>query len=271
VNTIAVSLGDSCIDHYLPPIDRDFIGGSALNVAVHMQQAGLPSAYVGKVGCDRYGELILQALGEEKVNISHVQIAAGTTKLANIRLTADNEHVFIHKQHIPLPQIELDDRTLAFIRQHQLVHTSWLGGAQSYLAAFKQAALLVSIDYGEGHNAAFIEETISQADLAFFSIPVGIEEQVRGRAQELNLGGPSLVVVTRGQLGSLAFYQGEFYTQPAYPVQVVDTLGAGDAFIGTFLAGWLKGLNLQDCLERASRAAAYACTHYGGWYGAEVG
>ena len=270
MNTIAVSLGDNCIDHYLAPIDKDFIGGNALNVSIHMQRAGLPSAYVGALGSDRYGELILQALRKEKVNISHVQNVAGPSKRATIRLTADNEHVFIHERHIPISRLELDDRALRFIRKHRLVHTSWLGGAQDYLAGFKDALLQISIDYGEGHNAAFIEETLSLADLAFFSIPEATEEQARQRAQEMSRGGSGLVVVTRGRQGSLAFYHDEVHTQPAFPAQVVDTLGAGDAFIGAFLAGWLMGLSIPDCLEQASRAAAYACTHHGGWHGSET-
>jgi hypothetical protein len=73
MNTIAVSLGDSCVDHYLAPIEKDFISGNALNVAVHMQQAGLPSAYVGSVGNDRCGEHILGALHEQSVDVFHVQ------------------------------------------------------------------------------------------------------------------------------------------------------------------------------------------------------
>jgi fructoselysine 6-kinase len=271
VSTIAVSLGDCCIDHYLAPIEKDFIGGSAVNVAIHMRRAGLPCACVGAVGNDRYGDLTLQALQGQNVDASHVQITTGPSKRANIRLTAHNEHEFIHEEHVPIPRLVLDDRTQAFVKRHQLVHTSWLGGAQDYLAAFKQAALLLSIDYGEGQNAAFIAETICLADLAFLSMPVEAEEQARQRAQELCRRGATLAVVTRGRQGSLTLYQGEFFTQPAYPVRVVDTLGAGDAFIGTFLHGWLEGLSTQDCLERASRAAAFTCTHLGGWYGAGIG
>lgn len=270
MNTIAVSLGDGCIDHYLSPIEKDFIGGNALNVAVHMQRAGLPCAFVGYVGGEQYGERIKQALHEEGIDGSHVQTTAGPTKKANIRLSGDNEPIFIHDQHVPITQLRLDDTTLAFILQHRLVHTSWLGGAQAYLNAIAGTPLLVSIDYGEGRNAAFIEETLSLANVAFYSMPEGTEEQARLRAQELGCGGPGLVVVTRGSQGSLACLSGEFYTQTAYPVTVVDTLGAGDAFIGTFLAGWLMGLGVADCLEQASRAAAFTCTHHGSWYGAEV-
>jgi fructoselysine 6-kinase len=270
MNTKAVSLGDCCIDHYLPPIDREFIGGNALNVAVHMRRAGLPTAFVGAVNGDRYGQIILQALRQQNVDISHMQRTASPSRRAKVQLTAKNEHVFIHEQDVPTPRLELDDRTLSFIQQHQLVHSSWLGGAQGYLPAIKQAAQRLSLDYGEGQDTAFLEKTRTLADLAFFSMPLGTEEQARWRAEEMGRWGADVVVVTRGRGGSLALCNGEFYSQPAYPVQVVDSLGAGDAFIGTFLAGWLVGLSAKDCLERASGAAAFTCTYYGAWSGAEV-
>lgn len=270
MSTIAVSLGDGCIDHYLSPIEKDFIGGNALNVAVHMQRAGLPCAFVGRVGSDQSGERIKNALFEEGIDGSHVQTTAGPTRRANIRLSGANEPVFIHEQHVPITQPRLDDKTLAFILQHRLVHTSWLDEAQAYLNAIAGTPLLVSVDYGEGRNIPFIEQTLSLATAAFFSMPEGTEEQARRRAEEMDGGGLRLVVVTRGRQGSMACLRGEFYTQPAYPVTVVDTLGAGDAFIGTFLAGWLMGLGVADCLERASRVAAFTCTHHGSWYGAEV-
>jgi fructoselysine 6-kinase len=270
MNTKAVSLGDCCIDHYLPPIDREFIGGNALNVAIHIGRAGLPAAFVGAVSGDRYGQIILQALRQQNVDTSHVQHTASPSRRAKIQLTNENEHIFIHEGHIPTPRLELDDRALSFIKQHQLVHSGWLGGAQGYLPAIKQAIQCLSLDYGEGQDTTFLEKTRSLADLAFFSMPLGTEEQARSRAEEMGRWGAEVVVVTRGRGGSLAFCNGEFYSQPAYPVQVVDSLGAGDAFIGTFLAGWLLDLSTKDCLERASGAAAFTCTHYGGWTGAEV-
>jgi fructoselysine 6-kinase len=270
MSTTAVSLGDSCIDHYLSPIDKEFIGGNALNVAVHMVRAGLPCAYVGNVGTDQVGESILQVLRAEGVDVSHVLIAAGATKRVNIRLNEDHEPVFIHKNPVSVAQLYLNDETLEFIRQFQLVHTSWLGGAQAYLAALKGFHLQVSIDYGQGHDTAFFEETLPLADVAFYSLPQGTEEQARAKALQMNRGGSRLAVITRGRYGSLACLEGEFTTQPAQSVQVVDTLGAGDAFIGAFLASLVMGKGAAECLQRAARTAAHTCTHLGGWYGAEM-
>jgi fructoselysine 6-kinase len=49
------TVGDNCIDRYLPPVDRSLVGGNAVNVAVNLRRAGHPAAYFGAVGDDEDG------------------------------------------------------------------------------------------------------------------------------------------------------------------------------------------------------------------------
>lgn len=58
----AVCAGDNCIDRYLPPFNRSFVGGNAVNVAVYLQKHGIPAAYIGVVGDDADGRRTLDAL-----------------------------------------------------------------------------------------------------------------------------------------------------------------------------------------------------------------
>jgi sulfofructose kinase len=68
-----------------------------------------------------------------------------------------------------------------------------------------------------------------------------------------------VTVVTRGADGCVAYADGETIEVPAYPVEVVSTLGAGDVFHGALLASLVRGLALRDALERASKCAALSC------------
>jgi len=261
----AVCVGDNCVDFYLPPINRRYIGGNAVNLAVHLCRAGIPTAYIGAVGDDADGELTLHKLREEGVDVSYVQIVPGQTATTHIRLTPSGERQFIHEYLGPRPILELDELTLNFISQHSLVHNTMAGGTEAYLSHFSRVAgLMVSVDYGERSHPEFIACTLPFVDLAFFSM----NEDQRSEAEELAHSkfsqGPCLVVVTLGSGGSLA-YNGDLYYQPAIPVRVVDTLGAGDSYIGTFLAYWLKGAEIPVCMQNASAAAAETCTHFGGW------
>ena len=84
-------------------------------------------------------------------------------------------------------------------------------------------------------------------------------------ARALADSGPGVVVVTLGAAGSLAYDGNRVWRQPSRPIEVVDTLGAGDAFAGIFLSGWLKGKPMDKILIDATVGAAERCQHYGAW------
>ena len=77
------------------------------------------------------------------------------------------------------------------------------------------------------------------------------------------LGAP-VITVTRGARGSLTWSGGEFFAIPAYPVEVVDTTGAGDVFHGGYLYGVLQGWELRKTVRFASAMAALSCRAMGG-------
>ncbi|MDD3293636.1 MAG: sugar kinase [Geobacteraceae bacterium] len=73
-----------------------------------------------------------------------------------------------------------------------------------------------------------------------------------------------VVTITLGKRGSVTFRDGEIITVPAFPVNAVDTTGAGDVFHGGYLFGILRGSSLSDTIRFASAVAALKCTRIGG-------
>ncbi len=78
---------------------------------------------------------------------------------------------------------------------------------------------------------------------------------------------PGLVVMTMGEHGSIAYDGEKVYRGEAMPVEVVDTLGAGDSYIAAFLCSRLEGMNIQDSMKEGHRAATEICKRLGGWGG----
>ena len=78
-------VGDNCIDYY-DESGLAFPGGNPLNVAVYLRRFGVNSAYLGAVGTDSFGDLLLRRLAEKGVDISHVQRLSGASALCHIRL-----------------------------------------------------------------------------------------------------------------------------------------------------------------------------------------
>ena len=73
----AVCLGDNCIDYYLPPIDRWFVGGNAVNVATYLANHEIETAYIGVVGDDENGQSICEALNTRQIDITYLETLAG--------------------------------------------------------------------------------------------------------------------------------------------------------------------------------------------------
>ncbi|WP_210207461.1 ribokinase [Microvirga aerophila] len=86
-----------------------------------------------------------------------------------------------------------------------------------------------------------------------------------GRLADALLGrGLEMVVVTLGREGAVAYKQNAIpLRQPAFPVDAVDTLGAGDAFTAGLVTGLMEGLSLSDSLERAAACGAILCERIG--------
>jgi 2-dehydro-3-deoxygluconokinase len=116
----------------------------------------------------------------------------------------------------------------------------------------------------------FAEELMAHVDLLF----IGDEEAsaLWGRedeefVRELAASGPREVVLKRGGEGSLAFIDGRIITQPAFPVEEVDPVGAGDAFDAGYLAGHLWGLGAEDRLRAANAMGALSVATLGDYEG----
>lgn len=91
------------------------------------------------------------------------------------------------------------------------------------------------------------------------------EEEIHALAKKAAGYGTKIIGITRGSKGSV-FYDGtEFYTQGICKVDVVDAMGAGDAFIAAFLRHYADNKDMKEALSYAAERAAYACTYAGGF------
>jgi len=82
--------------------------------------------------------------------------------------------------------------------------------------------------------------------------------------QEIHDMGCKYAVATLGEEGCLGYDGIHFYHEPAFPVKVVDTTGAGDVFHGAFAGCLAKRMNWHDILKYSNAAAALSCTKQGG-------
>lgn len=284
-------------------------GGAVANAAVALARLGGAARFVGKLSEDSFGRLLLHVLRENQVDTRFVPTTAqGNTTLALVTLQANGQRAFsFYRQHTADTLLEVSDLDAQIWENVALLHAgSVLLTAEpartTTLTALEQAhtrGLAVSFDvnarpalwYSEAELRAMLRQVVGYVDLlkcsaeevhyldATFPQPLDPADTPRLAAlgQQLLTQGPRLVIITRGELGALLITRQHTVAIAAATCQVLDTTGAGDAFMGAVLSkllehNWiettqlatLSAHELRELGAFANKAASISCTRYGG-------
>lgn len=254
-------LGDCCLDVYIEPVGRVLVGGSCLNVAAGLSRRGVDAVYAGPVGNDDGATRILTFLAEHGLESSRVRrVASARTAVTEIRLESGGERRFLHEDYEILEAYAPADAEWDRLACARAVHSSRMPEYIDRLRALGGAGVRVSYDFAtdavpsslEGLDTAFVPD-----DALDGCAP---EEAVR----DFVARGAACAVVTQGVRGAVAATREAIERVAAVPVaNVVDTCGAGDAFMAAFLAERLSGASMSECLAAGAAGGAAACSHLG--------
>jgi fructoselysine 6-kinase len=253
------AVGDNIIDCY-PEAGNMYPGGNCVNVAVHAARAGAQASYVGSAGQDERGDHLAEALRVEGVDVSRLRRPAGPTGYATV-VNVGGERTFGPFDR-GVAGFRLDDEDLVFIADHELAHSSYSAQLEEQLPAVAER-LPLSFDFDSHTGDAYATRLIPHVTYAFFSASHLSEAEAGDLLRWACHEGAEVALATRGAAGALLFDGRELLAEPAVPVDVVDTLGAGDGFIAHVLTGLASGLGKRETLRRASEHAARVCTSLG--------
>ena len=259
------TIGESCVDRYLPPIGLDTPGGNALNVAAGLAATGLPTAHVGAVGEDDEGRFVIARAAERGIDTRHVAVVPGRTGLTTITVTPEGDRVFESEELGVSATFRPSDEAVEFLKTRSWVHATGPADIVDALKAVAAAGVPVSYDVYHPPRTERLHELAPLLAVAFRSAPDGSAADAADLARDAVARGARSAVVSRGNAGCLMLSDGVIVEQPAVPVRVVDTLGAGDALIAMVIAAMLAGVAPQSALNQGGRAAAAACEHIGAW------
>lgn len=259
MNVTLLTVGDNVVDRY-PDLGVFYPGGNAVNVAVHGRRCGAGAAYIGAVGTDIAGHAVLDALVAEGVDTSLLRIVEGANAYATVRIVQGNR-VFEHGDP-GVSRFALTAADFAAAAAATVVHTGECSMVEDQLADLSAAASRLSFDFSE-RPFEYIAAHAALVDVAVRSLPAARVEEAVAEARRIHALGPHLVVVTMGAGGAVAVTDDEVLHAPAPPTAVVDSLGAGDAFIARLLTGLIADTPLADLLHEATAYASAACTTFG--------
>lgn len=252
-------VGDNVVDRYRD-LGTMFPGGQALNVAVHVRRSGIPAAYLGAIGDDVAGRHVLGAMRSEDLDTSHVRVVPGRNAYAEIALR-DGNREFVGGDH-GVSMFRLNDEDLAWLAGFDLIHSSESSGLEDQLGRLAGVAPL-SFDFSVRRDPAYYEPLLPHVAIAEFSLSDLDDGAAEAWLERIHRLGPRLVLATRGASDALVFDGQRVWRQPTVPTDVIDTLGAGDAFIARFLTGILREEPVEQSLAAAAEQAAITCTSYG--------
>lgn len=258
-----VVAGEALVDLVIPPGGGPPVarpGGSPLNVAVGLARLDHDVLLVTQIGNDPYGELIRDHLEASNVRLATGAVVTGArTSTATATLRADGSASYVFELDTRLPTLELPEGLDA---AHVGSFGSWLEPGAAVVRALAEQARSrgVLVTYDPNVRPTLIEDKPSYvAGVLAWTERVDV---VKASAEDVEyLVGPdrkppwrtALDVVTHGGDAVAVAVDGRWSRYVPPPVNVVDTIGAGD----TFMAGLLDGLARNGLLtESAIRASA---------------
>ncbi|MGD0441622.1 MAG: PfkB family carbohydrate kinase [Acidimicrobiales bacterium] len=253
------AVGDNVSDIYAS-LGRAFPGGNALNVAVAARKAGMDAAYLGAIGTDEAGRAIKAALDSEGVRTERLRIVEGPNAYSVVELDGGDRRFVGYG--LGVSRFVLDARDLEYLEQFDCVHSGARSGTEEQMEDMASAARL-SFDFSD-RPSEYWEPLLDKVWMACFS-GTGLDtDGVHELTRQVLRAGPEVLLITEGSRGaSISTAYGETVHADAEPVTPLDTLGAGDAVIGTVLAGVLRGDDLGVVMSSAMSVAAQVCAHHG--------
>ncbi|HWJ75137.1 MAG TPA: PfkB family carbohydrate kinase [Kaistia sp.] len=244
-------------------------GGMAANAAVTVARLGGEASWWGRVGDDDKGARVLDGLRAEGIDVSRARIVAGAISSHSVVLgdRAGNRAIVLYRSaaldpdagFLPLGEIAALDAVVADNR--------WIEGAVAALGEARRLGRFAVLDADAGTGPRSIE-AVRMASHAIFSEPglaeiYGATDPAEGLGRALE--DCPFVAVTLGARGALwCSADGASGVVPAFPVEALETVGAGDVFHGAFAFALAGGEGEAAALRFAAAAAALKCARTGG-------
>lgn len=262
------------------------VGGAESNVAIGVARLGGSAAWLGRVGDDGLGRRVLREIRAEGVRVhALVDPNAPTGLMIKEARTPRSTAVSYYRASSAGSRLSPADLHPTVIAESAVLHVTGITPALSASAAEAVNAAItiaeeagVPVSFDVNHRASLwagrdpgpvyrriaARSTIVFAgdDEASLLVGAGPPTDQAHRLAEL---GPTQVVVKLGSRGCVAYVDGVDHTVPAIEVPVVDTVGAGDAFVAGYLTSLTDGGTVLERLDLGTRCGAFACLNAGDW------
>jgi len=256
-------------------------GGSSMNVALNLHKQSIESSFISAVGEDDNGKDLLEYLASNHFPTDLIQVNAELpTSTVVVQLDDKHQATYTIKQPVAWDDIQLTDNNIEAAKQADaLVYCSLTCREErsretifSLLAYPKTKVFDINLR-APFYDKALIAELLAHADILkinedeliwvrdTFGLTGNTDEQIlKQLSTQFNI---EVICLTLGDKGACVLKDGKLFKHAGYKVQVADTVGAGDAFLATFIACYLQGYPIETTLDNACKVGAFVASQVG--------
>jgi len=259
--------------------DEKIAGGAPMNVARHLVQQHCDVLFATRVGADEAGTGLVEFL---KTNRLYSDLIQTDEKLptceVTVQLDANGHATYVIPQPVSWDNIQ----TTGALTEAAAWASAIVYGSLACREAITRDTLLNLLNETTALKVFDVNlrpphYTLSNIETLLAGADVIKMNEDEAALLAGNSGGdlkeniiefqktyhPKTICVTRGENGAIAWHDYEFYEHPGFEVSVVDTVGAGDAFLATFINGVLNNTPMPQILERACKVGAFVAGRRG--------
>lgn len=250
------------------------IGGAPLNVALRLRSFGVDVAMISSVGDDKRGKMLLDYMHENGVNTSCVQVN-NKFKTGKVKVMLNDKGSASYDINFPRAwdNILIDKKTIDIVKQANafvfgsLVARNDVSKKTLYelleIASYKIFDLNLRDPY---YTKEVLFHLMNKADFIKFNDDElyevsgylgskyrSMEQNIRYISQKTNT---KHICVTKGHHGAVLLYNDTFYYNSGYLIKVLDTVGAGDSFLGSLISQLINNVNPQEAIDFACAVGA---------------
>ncbi|MET4082336.1 fructokinase [Pedobacter sp. UYP30] len=276
-NTV-VCIGELLWDVY--PNDKK-VGGSSTNVSLHLAKQGINCLLVSAVGDDADGITLINYLTVKNLSTHLIQIKKNLpTSTVIIKLNDDQNATYTIAEPVAWDEITLTDGALTSVENADaLVFCSLTcreEKSRETVCALADKARLAIFDmnlrepfYCFDTIKLLLKKShvlkINENELLYLKQNFALKNQIDEEclpeiAEKFAL---KAICLTLGGNGAMVWHNHKFYRHNGFKIKVADTVGAGDAFLATFIAGFLAEKEMLEALENACLLGAFVASQPG--------
>jgi len=252
------------------------LGSSTAICASGVACLGLSTGFVGKIGKDRFGEVVMESLKKNGIDVSNVMLDNDINTGITIALNKDKDRALVTYMG-SIDALRFEDIEIELLKQTKHIHIGSFflqnklrSDIPKLFSIAKEYGVTTSLDAGWDDTLNWdygIFEALKHTDIFFpnevEALNISKKENIKD-AVDLLSSYAKAVVVKCGPKGAIGKTDDIIIEQETFPLKPIDTTGAGDSFNAGFIYGYLKGFDFEKCMTYGNACGSISVTKIGG-------